>query len=153
VAIVSVVLSVAAWHGLQQQDRARLDQQVRTRAERHATVWEEEVHHRVRALERMAARWENHGGTPRDEWEADAGQYARDFPDQQALLWIDPDHVVAWGVTPPVHRHIIAVDVGEDDATRRALETLRRQGGGTRYLRDLFGGALVMALPLTVDVR
>ncbi|NJL40050.1 MAG: hypothetical protein HC899_27305 [Leptolyngbyaceae cyanobacterium SM1_4_3] len=51
---------------------------------------------RILALERMAKRWEVRGGTPQQEWEADAAIYLKDFSGWQAIEWIDATAHVRW---------------------------------------------------------
>ncbi|MEG3437537.1 PAS domain S-box protein [Pannus brasiliensis CCIBt3594] len=54
----------------------------------------------VAALERMADRWTVRGGTDRQLWESDANNYLRDFPDYEAIEWVDPSFVPRWIVPP-----------------------------------------------------
>lgn len=51
---------------------------------------------RIRSLVRMARRWEFSGRPARAVWENDAKNYCADFPDFQAIEWIDPSRLVRW---------------------------------------------------------
>ena len=53
---------------------------------------------RIRSLVRMARRWEFSGRPSQAEWENDAQNYVKDFPDFQALEWIDNSRLVRWVV-------------------------------------------------------
>ena len=41
------------------------------------------------ALQRMVDRWVVRGGTPRQEWEADALSYINDLKGVRAVEWVD----------------------------------------------------------------
>jgi PAS domain S-box-containing protein len=52
----------------------------------------------LRALERMAHRWDARGGTPYEEWRADASDYVRDEKILVAIAWVDASLRVRWVV-------------------------------------------------------
>ena len=55
---------------------------------------------RIRSLERMAMHWEIYDHLSRDTWENAAKNFARDFPDFQAMEWVDSSHSVRWTAPP-----------------------------------------------------
>ena len=52
------------------------------------------VENRVRSLERMTSRWKEQGGTPMDEWRADARRYLREQPGLKAVEWVDSSYYI-----------------------------------------------------------
>ena len=51
---------------------------------------------RIRSLVRMQRRWEFGGRPAQAAWENDAANYIHDFPDLQAIEWMDNSHIIRW---------------------------------------------------------
>lgn len=66
------------------------------RAEASAREIKLELESHIKAIDRMAQRWEVSGGTPRALWEADVEAYAKDLTGLQAITWSDHQGVVRW---------------------------------------------------------
>ncbi|MCX4027157.1 diguanylate cyclase [Endozoicomonas sp. SM1973] len=49
-----------------------------------------------KAVERMAARWSHQGDMDKTTWMADANQLLKDFPEFQAIEWMDSDYQIRW---------------------------------------------------------
>ena len=100
---------------------------------------------RLRALRRMAARWEMRGGTPHREWKPDARQYLQDQAGSVALAWLDARHASRWvvgpgGVVPPPGR-----------ALHRALAHLPRLAAPTitpPFAVDATAAGLGLVIPV-----
>jgi signal transduction histidine kinase/CheY-like chemotaxis protein len=122
----------------------------------------------LRAVDRMKQRWDMRGGTPYEEWRADAGSYVRDekifaameYVDATLhLRWIVPENQVpgpGWDLRSDT-RWDAATGLGHARATRTmALSpTLDLKQGGRGFLacyplfpRDQFDGFLVCAIRL-----
>jgi len=85
----------------------------------------------LRALNRMKLRWQKHGGTPREEWEADAKAYLADEPVFAAIEWVDPQLIVRWCVPEEQAPSIAGLDLRRDrrwDAVG-ALAKSQAEGG------------------------
>lgn len=100
--LLGVLASIAVfflWYQLSVQEQLHI--QELTRAE--ATTIEKNLNHeltnRIRALQRMAKRWENDNGTPKVVWEADTTAYLNDFYGYRAIEYVDPSYHVRW-ITP-----------------------------------------------------
>ena len=110
----------------------------------------------LRALERLAASWERRGGLPRAEFEAAAGDLARDLPFIQAIEWADPEFRVRWIV--PLEGNEAAQDLDlAFEARRRAALELARDGhtaAASRPIQLVQGGlGFVVYVPLEVEGR
>lgn len=100
----------------------------------------------VSQLRRMVNRWASRGGTPADEWRADADGYLDTIPYLRSMHWIAPDGTVQWsqlgagvGNTPHV----------PPQAFERVRE--RRQAQMTSYIEpDTDTLRLLLLKPLTV---
>jgi sensor domain CHASE-containing protein len=109
---------------------------------------------RIRSLGRMAKRWEFSGAPPRAVWENDATNYVYDFPDLQALEWIDASHLVRW---------IVPLAGNEDKLNRDLTKEARRKAAVTQAERlhqpvltrvvTLFHGGSGFVLYVPIAVR
>ncbi len=115
-AIVTLATSVSLWQALRVHEEQRIADA--TQAARQAVQVAFALHTdgRVRALERMAARWAARMETSRPEWEADARQYLRD--DFSLVGRMDSSFALKWSVA--------AADAGRIRADDPDLAQLRQ---------------------------
>ena len=108
---------------------------------------------RAKSLVRMASRWEFSGAPSRAAWEADAGNYVHDFPDLQAIQWIDASHILRWIVPLAGNQAKLNLDLTREDRRSAALTEAGRehQPVFTRIV-TLFRGGLgfVVYVPIVV---
>jgi sensor domain CHASE-containing protein len=106
---------------------------------------------RSHALMRMAARWKYAGGAERGAWEDDATHYLRDFPDWQAIEWIDATHLVRWIVPLAGNEAKIGQDLTQEPNRKAAIEQAEReqQPVVTRMVTLFRGGVgFILYVPL-----
>lgn len=150
VATLTALITVALSANERRQLRESLEREAGTRA----AAIETQVEARVDALGRMAARWEMRGGTPREEWEADADLLVTRDPAFAALEWIGPDLAARWIVSDDAAAR--GLDLAGDP---RVLKVLERAAEGDRPIVSEpveLGGerhALLAAVPLRLDGR
>lgn len=134
-AVVGVALSLWLWDSMQRQDLAADIRLASARGQSLARIVDGELQARRQTLERMAARWKDRGGTPRQEWVSDAQRYVDDHASSgfQLLTWLDEQGQALW-VAPESAR-------GASDLAR-ALERVEpamlaaiRGRDGARYAR------------------
>ena len=148
----SALAVVLVWEGLQIDQYHQMESNALLVAEtlKHQLV--ARIDSRMRELDRMALRWEMRSGTPRGEWEADAGRLIDDQQSFQEIEWLDAAGRLQWAVPDRMGLHgRIAGDSGFWNAGQ-ALEKARREralvcsptidlmGGGRGFLvyRPLF---------------
>jgi sensor domain CHASE-containing protein len=108
---------------------------------------------RTRSVVRMAQRWNTAGGTPRAAWENDAANYVHDFPDLQALEWIDPTHHVRWIVPLAGNEAKLGLDLTLEPHRKAAVAQAEQeqQPVMTPIVQLFRGGAgFVIYVPLRV---
>jgi len=109
---------------------------------------------RTRSIVRMALRWEAAGGTPQAAWENDAANYIHDFPDLQALEWIDASHHVRWIVPLAGNEAKVGRDLTQEAHRKAAVAEaeLEHQPVITPIVPLFRGGAgFVIYVPLRVN--
>lgn len=149
-ALAAIVLAA----GVARNERRQLAARLELEADARAAAIGQQLGPHFAAIERMAARWEARGGTPRPEWEQDASLYAEHDPAFRAIEWVGPAGGTRW-TAPPEGSHGAAG--GSDVEGRRdALERARR--ADTLVVSrpvDLAGGGvgLLAIVPLSVDGR
>jgi sensor domain CHASE-containing protein len=111
---------------------------------------------RIRSLVRMARRWEFSGAPTQAAWEADAKNYAHDFPDLQAVEWIDAEHIVQWVIPLAGNEAKLNLNLTLEERRKAAVERaeLEHQPAVTRIVRLFRGGlGFVVYVPMTVNGR
>jgi hypothetical protein len=92
--------TVLLWQAIVVERQKSLQARAEAVAQGLATATSLQLASPVRALERMKARWEKRGGTPRGEWEADAEACIRDEKILASIEWVDADWRVQWAQPP-----------------------------------------------------
>ena len=109
VAVVGITISVFAWQELASLKAANVDRETAVTHLRLRDAVTYALTTDAQALERMASRWQERGGTPRREWEADALAYYQSGFGYRALQWVDEFFRVRW--TVPAESN----EAGEED--------------------------------------
>lgn len=115
------------WQALLAEPRKQVQQATQVVAESLRTQLGENLDSRLRALERMAVRWNSRGGTPRDEWTADAATYIAHEKTFQAIAWADSDFRVRWIVPTGGNSGADTADFGAEARRKSALADARDQ--------------------------
>ena len=119
-----VVVTLLLWQVLAAQERAHVARAV----ELTGAIAESEVTARLEseflALARIARRWEVRSPA-REEWEADARNYIRDYANFQAIEWVDPSFHVRWVVPLQGNEAAQDLNLAFEQRRRTALETAR----------------------------
>ena len=88
----SVVLTFA----FDAQQNEQVIQTVKAGADSATALVASRIEARIRSLVRMERRWEFSGRPAQAVWEDDAQSYVHDFPDLQAIEWIDNSRLIRW---------------------------------------------------------
>jgi len=110
---------------------------------------------RIKALQRMAGRWNARGGVPEDEWRPDAEAYVRDQAGAQAINWVDRSYRIRWVAPHAGNEEALGMDITFDGARKGWLEGARdkRNGASVTHALELAQGGLgfVVFVPLFPD--
>lgn len=125
VAIAGVTATLMMWHALEVDFRGSITGKANLMVKNLATGVTGQLNSRFDALDRMARRWEFHGGTPLAEWTSDADNYLSDGHVVSALEWISEDGKERW--TRPTARFSLSEDLrGEAAESLQATIDLAR---------------------------
>jgi sensor domain CHASE-containing protein len=80
---------------------------------------------RARSLTRLARRWEFAGTPTQAAWDFDASLYTQDFPDIQAVEWINPDGHIRWIVPVAGNEPKVNLDAAREARRASAMERSR----------------------------
>jgi hypothetical protein len=146
--------SLVLYFALDARQNGEIAQSVKASAEGAQSQIEIRLEARVRSLLRMAKRWEFSGAPSRAVWENDAANYVHDFPDLQALEWIDASHVARWIVPLAGNEDKLNRDLTEEARRKAALtEAERRHQPEITRVVTLFHGGLGFVLYVPIIVR
>jgi sensor domain CHASE-containing protein len=144
---------VVLYFALAARQNEEITQTVKTGAEGAKSQIELRMEARIRSLVRMAKRWEFSGTPQRAVWENDSANYVHDFPDLQALEWIDASHLVRWIVPLAGNEDKLNRDLIEEERRKAAVTEaeLEHQPVITRTVTLFHGGlGFIIYLPLRV---
>ena len=103
--IAGATATILLWQALLADQRSAHVADADLTASNLASAVHEQMDSRLRALDRMALRWKSGGGTPKEEWQADAAAYLRDEKIFAAIERVDAHGTERWTVpekNPPV---------------------------------------------------
>jgi serine phosphatase RsbU (regulator of sigma subunit)/anti-sigma regulatory factor (Ser/Thr protein kinase) len=123
-----MALDAILWRLLDDRELATIHDMVRLEAGEIADALDADLSGRIPALRRMAGRWELRGGTPREEFLADASGYAADSGGFQAIEWVDGGSVVRWVVPDEGNEGVEGLDLAFEASRKAALDKARSQG-------------------------
>ena len=140
---VSLTGTVVLWYALRTEEGAAIRRAVASRADDLQREIETHVNERALALERMTDRWgQRAGGTPFDEWQADANRYVSDFDGFRAVSWIDSARRVRWIVPQQGNEAAIDLNLNQEERRRAVLDAAeaRRSAAISRTVTLAQGG-------------
>lgn len=99
--LASTIIAIAVisiWVLLNDTNRRHLELLTSQQTRIAETLIRQDLVMRMSAIERLAQRWVAADGTPRTNWEEDAGQYLKDMPGFQSIEWVNSAQHVRWAV-------------------------------------------------------
>ncbi|MEA5574875.1 PAS domain-containing protein [Anabaena sp. UHCC 0451] len=126
VGVLFLIIFTILWQQLLQEEENHIQQLIQQQAIAIKTELTNELNSRIVALERMGQRWENSGGTPKQQWEADAKNYIQDFHGYQAIGWVDSSYQMRWIVPKSGNKAAQNIDFSPETKQRQILETARK---------------------------
>ena len=146
------VLVALLWGVVESRSRQVLRDRIRDEGIFYASHLESELNFRMVSLRRMIHRWQMRGGTPRDEFMADAESYVKDFAGFRALAWVDKGFIIRWAIPREWEGEVANRYLAFDSHRRLTLEKARdrRAMAMTPPLDLVWGGGrgFLMAFPL-----
>ena len=127
VTIGAITVTFGLWQALYNQEHSNIKHTIQVEAHNLKKQLEMELNTRILTLEQMANRWGQRPlGTPRDEWEADARRYIKDYDSYQAIEWADPLFYIRW----------VEPEAGNEEAINLNLKTYTNRKIALEYARD-----------------
>ncbi|CAN5345261.1 hypothetical protein BH24PSE2_BH24PSE2_11400 [soil metagenome] len=99
IAVAAVAVLFSFWHALSLHEQRRIHLATEVELIHFGGLVQSLIDDRVRALERMAARWNTDARTSRSDWAADAAEYLSDYAGYKAVGWADKRGRVRWEMT------------------------------------------------------
>ncbi len=153
--VATITASLVLYFALDAKQDTEIVHVVRVAAESASSQVGVRMEGRLKSLVRMATRWEVTGGrSDGPAWQTDADHYIHDFPEMQAIEWIDTSHRLRW-ITP--------LAGNEEKLGTNLLNESRRADAAAQAERErqpvitravtLFHGGLgyIIYVPVTVD--
>jgi len=151
-----LLLVVISWQVLRHQERILIDQKLQSHTDNLALLLNKDLEQRIRALERLADRWEVRGGTPYVDFAADAGNYVRDNPGYVAIEWVGEDYRIEWAIPEQGNEAVIGLNLTFEPQRTQALKRAQasRVPAVSSPVELIQGGTgILIYLPLFPDNR
>jgi two-component system sensor histidine kinase/response regulator len=124
---VLLISTLYLWHHVSLHEKRQIRQTVEAQTEVLQSEVESQITTRINALERIAKRWKIRAGTPKAEWEADALSLLEDYPNFQAIEWVDSSYHIRWIVPLKNNESGVNFDLGQETYCRLAMDIARDQ--------------------------
>lgn len=135
----SFILSQA----LQTKHNQEIAETMKARAQEVKAVLNVSMEARILSMARMARRWDFAERQSQDAWENDAESHVKDFPDFQAVEWIDPAFLVRWIVPLEGNEDKLNRNLTTETERHRAVQTaIQSRGPAVTQTVRLVGGGL-----------
>ncbi|MEH6503684.1 MAG: ATP-binding protein [Cycloclasticus sp.] len=125
VGAVLFAIVFALWSLLDGRRSEILNNLLEDKTQEHMSYIKADLRSRVPALERMALRWQQQGGTTKAAFIHDAEAYIDDLPGFQALEWVDENLEVRWVVPLKGNEEALGLNSAFEANRRLALESAR----------------------------
>lgn len=124
--VVGSLVVIIIWQGLLAQQHHYLQELIDYQTHTTQTELISELQNRVLGLERLARRWERaEGEMNRQDWELDITPYINNFPEFQAIAWVDPEFQVRWLVSLSQSPAFYRFDLTDNFQQQQTLEIAR----------------------------
>jgi len=123
--IILSLLVLSLWFFLDSQRNNNLKKLTQIRANEISSHIRADIQSRIPAIERIAFRWENRGGTPKTEFLQDANAYIDDLPGLHALGWVDKTFHVRWIAPLKGNEKAVNLNLAFEKNRRITLENAR----------------------------
>ncbi len=134
---IGVLCILVAWtvsQALLRQEQRQIHQMAIREAQSLAHDIRESIQPRIESLERMARRWEQVGGAPKERWAQDAVTYTDSRLGYQAVAWVGPKMTMRW-IVPDTDTHRAQNLQGLFEATSRNTLLESKQERSTSFTR------------------
>ncbi len=149
--IAALSASLVFWNALKAREELEIERTVTAHAETVKNEIVARLDSRIKALDRLARRWEFSGRPLRDAWEDDALKYIEDFPGYQGIGWVDEETRMQWIVPLPENEAVLGKILSSVDKRRLAFEAALKSGEA-RFSRPLEltegGTGVILPIPL-----
>ena len=122
VAIIMMMFSIALWQQFKSQEKKLLQTVINEEIEAITKTIYNNMNSTVVALQRMAQRWEISGGTPLDQWHADAKHYVEDFEALTTVEWVDNTYHVRLIEPLEGNEKAMGLNIAFDEERKKVLK-------------------------------
>ena len=150
--IAALSATFVFWNALLVREETEIKRAVMANAETVRNEIVARLDSRIKALDRLAKRWEFSETPSREAWEDDALNFLADFTDYRTISWTDKETQLRWIVPLAENEAVLAADPDSGDRQQKAFEiALKRDEAWFSRPVELPGGepGLLLIIPLT----
>ncbi|HMY66697.1 MAG TPA: ATP-binding protein [Leptospiraceae bacterium] len=124
--LVSAAVSLLVVYLISEHENQSLHDIVRSNQKNIIIIFGNQLDSRKKTLKRIARRWENRKRTPVSDWNADAAEYLKDFPEILSFKWIDSSYRI--GLRYPELQTTETESIISNSELLKALQASRSSG-------------------------
>ncbi len=125
--------TVFMWQSVESEQQNALSREITAATSEAVNAVRAAADSHLRALDRMAKRWEVAGRPSRAVWEADAMNYLSDYPALRRVHWIDTEDIIRWSVPSTGSEWFIGSKAASEPHRRAALDEARATHDGVLF--------------------
>ncbi len=148
--------SYALYIALEKKELGYIHMLVEDEANKIETLVKSQTNDKLKALKRLAQRWEIAGGTPYKLWQNDAHNYTRDLYGLTTVEWVDASYHVRWVEPLQGNEKAVGLNILFNAAREESLKGAAKRNAPTLTPPlDLVQGykAFIAYLPLKTDEK
>lgn len=119
--VALIVFTFALSQAVESWQKKQLQEKLSAHAVNATQALETLINTRADALKRMAHRWHAFDSLTKQQWENDSLQYVNDFPDMQAIEWVNSNMMVKWVVPIEGNENAINFDLSTEKKRHATL--------------------------------
>ena len=108
-----LVFTVSMWNAFERQEENRIQTFIEVQSKAITNDIKDRFYLLFAAHERLADRWVEDGGTPKNQFDSDAGNYTSDHSAFAAYKWIDSNYNIKWIVPESARKDYINLDYSQ----------------------------------------
>jgi len=153
-AVGLLVVSISFWKTLNVEEEKNAENLIRKEVDHIKSLLNHTIGQDILSLERLKLRWEGQLYPEKEQWQKDAGSYARDKEELLAVEWVDKNYIVRWIEPLKGNESAQNLDLSFEENRKKTLDFAKSSGETqlTEIIEFVQGGlGFLSASPIFVE--
>ena len=148
------MVSISFWKTLNVEEEKNAENLIRKEVDHIKSLLNHTIGQDILSLERLKLRWEGQLYPEKEQWQKDAGSYARDKEELLAVEWVDKNYIVRWIEPLKGNESAQNLDLSFEENRKKTLDFAKSSGETqlTEIIEFVQGGlGFLSASPIFVE--